>query len=306
MNGSKTCDDGNVNDGDGCNSTCGVEVFWNCVSQPSSCYPCGNGVIEVTETCDDNNTVNSDGCSSQCGIEAGYYCEGAPSVCQKCGNGRVEGNETCDDGNVVSGDGCSELCQLEENHLCIQPATLGEAFYFNCSWFTYVSSVLTTSGSISSFVGYSSYSMHIGYEKEGEHSFLFVTANDPGTYLVFSCNKDSSEGLTGSLEMNFVMSGDLSGAAIVLADDYDEVAYSSGTQTLSGDWAWPSSYTDGYVFGPVSATDFGMTMSVISASSSLSNINVYSKDDGMINLSRERLRVCPNVSSLLLIDTVLR
>jgi cysteine-rich repeat protein len=247
---------------------------------------CDNGVVEGTETCDDSNVINGDGCNSTCGIEFGWSCAGEPSVCQKCGNGRIEANETCDDGNVVSDDGCSKLCHLEQNYQCLEPAKLGEAFYFNCTWFTYVSSALTTPLSISSFIGYKSSSMHTGYEKPGECIFLVVTANNPGTYLVFSCNEHSSNGKVGRLEMQFFMSGDMSEAAIVRSDDNGEVTYNASTKTLSGKWAWNAAYTDGYAFGPVSVADFGMKMSVISVSSSLSNINVYSADDGVINFKQ--------------------
>ncbi len=48
------CDDGNLIDGDGCNSTCQNEF-------------CGDGVVNnVIEECDDGNTIDGDGCSSTC------------------------------------------------------------------------------------------------------------------------------------------------------------------------------------------------------------------------------------------------
>lgn len=55
----ETCDDGNTNDGDGCDSSCAEE-------SPATC---GNGVIERAEYCDDGNTDNGDGCNSLCQIE---------------------------------------------------------------------------------------------------------------------------------------------------------------------------------------------------------------------------------------------
>jgi len=56
------CDDGNVLDGDGCSSTCTIEVPLAMV--------CGNGIAQgPTETCDDGNLANWDGCSSTCQIE---------------------------------------------------------------------------------------------------------------------------------------------------------------------------------------------------------------------------------------------
>ena len=51
----EACDDGNTSNGDGCSSTCQIEV-----------PVCGNGKIETGETCDDGNTINGDGCSSVC------------------------------------------------------------------------------------------------------------------------------------------------------------------------------------------------------------------------------------------------
>ncbi len=46
------CDDGNLVDGDGCDSDCH--------------FKCGNGVTEGTEQCDDGNAVNTDACTNAC------------------------------------------------------------------------------------------------------------------------------------------------------------------------------------------------------------------------------------------------
>jgi uncharacterized repeat protein (TIGR01451 family) len=51
------CDDGNTNNGDGCDASCQIEIV-----DPI----CGNGVREAGEQCDDGNTTNGDGCNSQC------------------------------------------------------------------------------------------------------------------------------------------------------------------------------------------------------------------------------------------------
>ncbi len=90
------CDDGNLNNGDGCNNLCVKEIALTPV--------CGNGKLEGTEQCDDGNLNNGDGCSSVCVKEAPV------SV---CGNGKLESGEQCDDGNLVSEDGCSASCQKE-------------------------------------------------------------------------------------------------------------------------------------------------------------------------------------------------
>jgi len=82
------CDDGNMLNGDGCSSTCKVEI-------------CGNGVVDASEECDDGNTADCDGCSS-CELDA-------------CGDGRLcaSQNEDCDDGGTVGGDGCTSYCRIE-------------------------------------------------------------------------------------------------------------------------------------------------------------------------------------------------
>ena len=49
------CDDGNVNDGDGCSALCDVEIDF-----------CGNAEIDSGEQCDDGNLASGDGCSSLC------------------------------------------------------------------------------------------------------------------------------------------------------------------------------------------------------------------------------------------------
>jgi cysteine-rich repeat protein len=80
------CDDGNVLDGDGCDG--------NCVRSA-----CGNGIVAGTEECDDGNDIDGDGCDRNC-------------TRSRCGNGIVAGDEQCDDGNTVSGDGCDRNCMI--------------------------------------------------------------------------------------------------------------------------------------------------------------------------------------------------
>ena len=50
------CDDGNLNNGDGCDNNC---TFTSC----------GNGIVTGSETCDDGNLNNGDSCSMTCQIE---------------------------------------------------------------------------------------------------------------------------------------------------------------------------------------------------------------------------------------------
>jgi len=121
LEGIEECDDGNINDGDGCSATCTIEAV------------CGNGVTEGAEECDDGNVSDGDGCSSTCAFETvcgNGVAEGIEEcddgnasdndaclnncISAVCGDGNVQfGTEACDDGNAVDGDGCSSACQLE-------------------------------------------------------------------------------------------------------------------------------------------------------------------------------------------------
>ena len=89
--GCEQCDDGNLVDGDGCDSTCRNTG-------------CGSGVVTAGEECDDGNLVDGDGCDHNCTVT-------------RCGNGVRAGAEACDDGNTADGDGCSATCALELNTL---------------------------------------------------------------------------------------------------------------------------------------------------------------------------------------------
>jgi len=69
------CDDGNLDDGDGCDSNC----------TPTGC---GNGVVTAGEACDDGNAIDTDACAA---------CQHAV-----CGDGFVHaGVELCGDGAAV-------------------------------------------------------------------------------------------------------------------------------------------------------------------------------------------------------------
>ena len=82
--GAEQCDDGNDENGDGCDRTC----------TPTAC---GNGVRTSGERCDDGNDIDGDGCDAGCTATA-------------CGNGILSASELCDDGNVIDGDGCDRTC----------------------------------------------------------------------------------------------------------------------------------------------------------------------------------------------------
>ncbi len=115
----ESCDDGNVDNTDGCLSDCtlascgdgfvhaGAEQCDdgntsdqdNCVA---GCYlaSCGDGFTYAgVEACDDGNKDPDDGCDQGCEIETAM-----------CGNGVVEGDEACDDGNPDNTDSCLDTC----------------------------------------------------------------------------------------------------------------------------------------------------------------------------------------------------
>ena len=50
----EACDDGNVENGDGCDENCAIE------------HRCGDGIVGPGEQCDDGNEENDDGCSDEC------------------------------------------------------------------------------------------------------------------------------------------------------------------------------------------------------------------------------------------------
>ncbi len=86
--GSEQCDDGNLVNGDGCNSICKIEY-------------CGDGIVQngLGEQCDDGNTNNGDGCNSICKIEC--KDKDKDSVC--------DSNDNCPDskpGEPVDENGC--------------------------------------------------------------------------------------------------------------------------------------------------------------------------------------------------------
>jgi len=75
--GLETCDDGNPDSGDGCNSNCILE--------------CGNAVVEGAETCDDGNRTDGDGCSSTCSLEDRFVECGRTGCSSQCGDAVVVG-----------------------------------------------------------------------------------------------------------------------------------------------------------------------------------------------------------------------
>ena len=98
LDDNEECDDGNLDDGDGCSSACTNETA------------CGNGIVETGEQCDDGNTNEDDGCSASCVLT---YCgDGVVQMPNGEGTGGPDddGNEACDDGNTNEDDFCLNSC----------------------------------------------------------------------------------------------------------------------------------------------------------------------------------------------------
>ena len=122
----EACDDGNRENGDGCNSVCQIDANWACPTPGWKCVDlrkCGNGILTSDEACDDGNINDGDGCSKNCQrIDDGFECRVPGRACTPtCGDGRLVGSETCDDGNDHDGDGCSATCQVEPGADCRDP-----------------------------------------------------------------------------------------------------------------------------------------------------------------------------------------
>lgn len=100
------CDDGNLNDSDGCTQECtkstssGSNGSGAGGSTGSGGNTCGNGKLDPGEACDDGNDIDTDSCRNNC-------TSNAPKT---CGNGAVDAGEECDDANMVPDDACTNLC----------------------------------------------------------------------------------------------------------------------------------------------------------------------------------------------------
>jgi fibro-slime domain-containing protein len=127
-NQGERCDDGNKNNGDGCNAICQIEANYECPDPGKPCKNlavCGNSLLTSNETCDDGNTKDNDGCSADCKtVEPGWQCRVPGKPCTpRCRDGVITAPETCDDENTNPGDGCSATCKLEKGYKCIgQPS----------------------------------------------------------------------------------------------------------------------------------------------------------------------------------------
>jgi cysteine-rich repeat protein len=131
------CDDGNLNNHDGCSTGCQILSGWACAGKKSICHEsCGYGTVErdFGEECDDQNAQGGDGCSRTCLIEKGWACTGEPSHCRcattaaecglfQCGDHGLNPGEECDNGatNGAPDDPCNANCSLKKGFACKGP-----------------------------------------------------------------------------------------------------------------------------------------------------------------------------------------
>lgn len=106
IEGNELCDDGNVLNGDGCESDC----LFTCdnTSSTSGDAKCDdNNPCNGAETCQDNHTC-APGMSAPDGTACGtgQLCINATCLVDRCGDLFVSSTEECEDGNVNNGDGC--------------------------------------------------------------------------------------------------------------------------------------------------------------------------------------------------------
>ena len=119
-------DDGNNINGDGCSSTCNVELGfkWSHTTTTPDVWTeiWGDG-RRIGLGCDDGNTSNGDGCNSNCQTEPGFTWSGGSSTkrdiwTETWGDGKDFGTLDWDDGNTANGDGWSSTCEFETWYEC--------------------------------------------------------------------------------------------------------------------------------------------------------------------------------------------
>lgn len=100
VTGTEVCDDGNTEDGDGCQSDCTP----GCVDGDGGCpsTECGVGFCEGGE-CLSEPAEDGTNCT-------GGSCQDGLCIAPLCGNGELGDDEECDDGNHIDGDGCESDC----------------------------------------------------------------------------------------------------------------------------------------------------------------------------------------------------
>jgi cysteine-rich repeat protein len=106
------CDDGNVDDTDGCTKLC---KFTCLSSDPTRDCTATGDECAGTNKCDDIKHTCTGGTpladNAPCKSNTGY-CAGGVCTTAQCGNSKPEPGEECDDGNTVDTDGCTKLCKF--------------------------------------------------------------------------------------------------------------------------------------------------------------------------------------------------
>jgi cysteine-rich repeat protein len=125
IEGNEACDDNNVNNGDGCSSTCTIEQGWNCAGEPSVCTQICSAIsnqsaCEVADNCAwcqlcSGPKIN-DYLADTCYNQTSCYC--VYSQCsQSCGAGCTSsGNCTAHAGGTCNLNTCT--CEYEYHTVC--------------------------------------------------------------------------------------------------------------------------------------------------------------------------------------------
>ncbi|MFC1647485.1 DUF4215 domain-containing protein [Patescibacteria group bacterium] len=101
VEGAEQCDDGNLTNGDGCDSSCHTEI-------PPTPGICGDGTLDSGEECDDGNSTNGDGCSATCEDEVVVAC-GSWLDINSTDSHYAIAVYLCDHGSIVQGDSFGNL-----------------------------------------------------------------------------------------------------------------------------------------------------------------------------------------------------
>ena len=126
LDGGESCDDGNRENGDGCDANC----------TPTAC---GNGVVTAGEVCDDGNRSDADCCTAACAAALGRACDDRDActsleTCDARGVCVADARRSCDAG-VCRAAGCDAATGSCENVPRVafdylyedgDPCTLGE------------------------------------------------------------------------------------------------------------------------------------------------------------------------------------
>ena len=148
VEGTEQCDDGNLQDNDGCSATCTDET--------GQMLPCGGKIYACGDTIDNDGDGKIDGmdpeCTSPCDDDEGTFQTALPGQNVDCwsdcywdgdsgaGNDKCEWNLKCDPENPGAGTNCEYdpnwgMCDLEQPNPCIDicsPITPNGCDCFGC------------------------------------------------------------------------------------------------------------------------------------------------------------------------------